>query len=85
VFKPVVTLALTGGLEVGLDLVLKNVTLYEESWELGSFSFGSDMEFGIQADASYKETEGFKLGEIKPILPDLDIGAIGKRAIDAVL
>src|SRR5262245_17857734 len=47
----------TGKVLVEADLLVDTITLYEKSWSLASFEYGSDLTFGIYFPIHYNSNE----------------------------
>ena len=61
-------------------------SVYDQTWELASFSFGSDYRFGISLPVHYREGEPFdiSLDDVEFEVPDIDTDQILQGLIDRV-
>ena len=60
---------------VELNVLFGSITLYENSWELAAFEYGSNLRFGLRFPVNYQEGEPFdiSLSDVEFIAPDIDV------------
>ena len=60
---------------VELDLLLRTITLYEQSWELAAVEFGANLRFGLKFPVRYEEGKPFdiSLSDVEFTVPDVDV------------
>ena len=78
---------LTGFAEVTADLLVTEVELYSERWQLASFEVGSAMRFGVEFPLHYEEGQPFDVDwdRVRFITPDVDVGAVMEEVIGRVV
>jgi len=61
-------------------------SVYDQRWELASFSYGSDYRFGIRLPVNYTEGEPFDiaLSDVEFEVPDIDTDRLLKGLIDRI-
>lgn len=61
-------------------------SVYDQRWELASFSYGSDYRFGIRLPVNYTEGEPFdiSLSDVEFEVPDIDTDRLLKGLIDRI-
>ena len=77
----------TGKVLVEADLLVTDVTLYEKSWKLASFEYGSNLTFGVNFPVKYKEGQPFdvSLDDVEFQVPDIDPGAVLKDLVGKIV
>lgn len=86
--EPKMKFDLKAFVEVELDLWVKTVTLYEDSWDLASFEWGSGLRFGVELPIHYEEGKPFNvsLDDLKFTIPDISpmdvLSGVVKQIID---
>lgn len=78
---------LTGFAEVTADLLVTEVELYSERWQLASFEVGSSLRFGVEFPLHYEEGQPFDVDwdRVRFITPDVDVGAMMEEVIGRVV
>jgi len=73
--QPKFTFRIVGYVKVGADLYIAEFDLYEKRWDLASFEYGPDLQFGVTLPVRWTEREGldFNLDDIVITRPDIDI------------
>jgi hypothetical protein len=84
--EPMLRFDVTGYATVEADLVLKTITLYDESWKFKEFEFGSGYRFGIVFPIEYVEGEPFdiSLDDIEFDVPTIEPKEILVNVVDQV-
>lgn len=78
---------LTGFAEVTADLLVTEVELYSERWNLAQFEVGSNLRFGVEFPMHYEEGQPFDVNwdQVHFITPDVDVGQMMHEVIDRVV
>ena len=73
--------------KVELDLLLDTVELYGDSWEVGRFEFGPDMQFGAEMPVHWDEANGldFSFDNIRIIRPEISIGDLVGQLVERLV
>ncbi len=68
----------TGSVLVEADILVDTIELYSQKWQLASFEYGSDLQFGVKFPISYKngELSDISVDSLEFEIPDVDPGAI---------
>lgn len=76
--EPKIKFDIKAFVEVELDLWLKTITLYENSWNLAAFEWGSGLRFGLEFPIHYEEGKPFdvSMDDLKFKVPDIDPMAV---------
>jgi len=63
------------------------ISLYDQRWQLASYSFGSDYRFGISLPVHYREGEPFQIGldDVRFEVPNVDPGQILRGLIRRIV
>lgn len=78
---------LTGFAEVTADLLVTEVELYSERWQLASFEVGSSLRFGVEFPLHYEEGQPFDVNwdRVRFITPDVDVGEVMREVMGRVV
>jgi hypothetical protein len=78
---------LTGFLNVGADLFVTTIDLYEKRWELAAFEVGPDLRFGVRFPIHYEENRPFEISwdNVEFDVPDVDTDELLSDIIDKVV
>ncbi len=73
--QPVLTFAISSGVNVDVSLIFTTVTVYEKKWELASVKWGSGLRVGMEFPVTYVFGEDFTLeaSQAEFIMPEIDI------------
>ncbi|NCC24321.1 MAG: hypothetical protein EOM25_03830 [Deltaproteobacteria bacterium] len=76
--EPRLRLSVDAFVEVTADLLLTEVELYSERWNLASVEYGSNLRFGINFPIHYREGEPFdiSLDDVQFTLPNIDARSV---------
>lgn len=78
---------LTGYAKVTADLLITEVELYSERWNLTSFEVGSNLRFGVEFPMHYQEGQPFDVNwdQVHFITPDVDVAEMMHEVIERVV
>jgi hypothetical protein len=81
--QPQFTFDISAYLRITADVVIAEFDLYDERWELASFSFGPELAVGVDVPISWTEQNGldFDVNQIDVRYPEIDFQALGSDLI----
>jgi hypothetical protein len=81
--QPQFTFDISAYLRITADVLITEFDLYDERWQLGSFTFGPELAVGVDVPISWSEQNGldFDVNQIDVRYPEIDFQALGSDLI----
>jgi hypothetical protein len=81
--QPQFTFDISAYLRITADVVIAEFDLYDERWQLASFTFGPELAVGVDVPISWSEQNGldFDVNQIDVRYPEIDFHALGSDLI----
>jgi hypothetical protein len=81
--QPYLAFRIKGTVKILLDLWLKTVTIWKETFDLADFEFGSSLTVSAELPVTYNEADGFNadFGRLKLTYPDINTSELVKGIV----
>ena len=85
--RPQFTFGINAYLSITADVVITEFELYSERWNLASYSFGPQLEIGVDIPVRWSEQAGldFDVNQIEVQRPDIDFAQLGGDLMGALI